>query len=279
MYKVLLLAFVVEALQQNSATFSGIIPLIGQDGFVSAMSVPTFACSFLPAIQSSSPQLKDNLELQLQQGPAFTLSSLLTPSDCDNLIEEFETTLGFGSFQASKNHHGALQIVVPEHACQILSNAMRPFVDCRQVEAHEMPTRVSLEMVGINRRWRVYRYTAGSEEHFAPHIDSAFPPSGHNGRELIWDISAGTIVSRLTLLIYLNDDFVGGETNFFSQKGEIIASVRPEAGSCLVFPQAVGEEALDYARLHWPLHEGSPVRSGQRPKYVIRSDVMFASKK
>ncbi|GAX21775.1 hypothetical protein FisN_31Lh064 [Fistulifera solaris] len=264
MYKVLLLAFVAEALQPKSTTIGGIVPLVGQDGFLAAVSVPTFACSSLPLIQSSSPQFKDDMEPLLQQGPAFTLRSLLTRPVCETLIEEFETTLGFASFQAGKNHHGALQIVVPEDTCQILSNALRPF--CR--EAHEM--------VGINRRWRVYRYASGTNQHFAPHIDSAFPPSGHNGRELVWDISAGTIVSRLTLLIYLNDDFVGGETNFYSQQGDIIASVRPEAGSCLVFPQAVGEEALDYARSHWPLHEGSPVRSGPRPKYVIRSDVMLS---
>jgi hypothetical protein len=226
------------------------------------MSVPTFACSSLPFIQSSSPQFKENLEPVLQQGPAFTLRSLLSRPVCETLITEFETTLGFGSFQAGKNHHGALQIVVPENACQILSNALRPFCGG----------------VGINRRWRVYRYAAGTSQHFAPHIDAAFPPSGHNGRELLWDISTGTIVSGLTLLIYLNDDFVGGETNFYApQQGEILASVRPEAGSCLVFPQAVGEEELGYARLHWPLHEGSPVRSGLRPKYVIRSDVMFVS--
>jgi hypothetical protein len=44
----------------------------------------------------------------------------------------------------------------------------------------------------------------------------------------------------------------------------------------LFFPQAVGEEEVDYARLHWNLHEGSPVIRGNRGKYVIRSDVLFA---
>ena len=50
------------------------------------------------------------------------------------------------------------------------------------------------------------------------------------------------------------------------------------AGSCLLFPQGVGEEAVEYAREHWPLHEGSPIRAG-RPKYVIRSDVLFVTQK
>ena len=74
----------------------------------------------------------------------------------------------------------------------------------------------------------------------------------------------------------LNDDFLGGETNFYSQASKLIASVRPVKGSCLIFPQGVGEDAVEYARRAWPLHEGSPVTSGSaEPKYVIRSDILF----
>lgn len=279
---------IAGALHLKSPTLGSInsLTMPGLDGFVEAMAVPTFACTSLDI--ESSPQLKENLQLPLSQGPAITVRSVLSRALCDSLIEEFES-LGFGSFQAGKNHHGALQIVVPEHSCHVLGEAVRPFVDCSQVEARhcemvsqtagsEVDANEKFVMVGINRRWRVYRYAAGSNERFSPHIDSAFPPSDHNGKELIWDASRGTVVSRLTLLIYLNDDFVGGETNFFSQNNDqLIASVRPEAGSCLIFPQAVGEDALDYTRLHWPLHEGSPVVSGNRPKYVIRSDILFRS--
>jgi predicted O-methyltransferase YrrM len=93
------------------------------------------------------------------------------------------------------------------------------------------------------------------------------------------------IVARLTVLMYLNNDFVGGETKFYQPLGEtngefrLICAVRPMAGSILVFPQAVGEDAVEHARVHWPLHEGSPVQSGKRPKYVVRSDILFAKKK
>ena len=53
---------------------------------------------------------------------------------------------------------------------------------------------------------------------FAPHIDAAFPPSGltADGTDLEWDVSNGTTVSRLTVLMYLNDDFCGGETVFYA---------------------------------------------------------------
>ena len=132
-------------------------------------------------------------------------------------------------------------------------------------------------------------------DNFAPHLDAGFPPSSlsHDGSTLIWDAASdetgnenpglypGDTVSRLTVLIYLNDDFQGGHTKFYSPEVEagdfeVIAAVKPKAGSILVFPQAVGEEAVEYTRKYWPLHKGSPVTSGSRPKYVICSNVLFA---
>ena len=84
-----------------------------------------------------------------------------------------------------------------------------------------------------------YRYDPG--ERFAPHRDGAFRRD--NGE-----------VSLLTVLVYLNDGFAGGET--------VVQGfpVTPERGTALVFE-------------HQLLHEGAAVTSGR--KYVLRSDVMF----
>jgi predicted O-methyltransferase YrrM len=180
----------------------------------------------------------------------------------------------------------------------------------------------SFALTGINRRLRVYRYAPNSNERFAPHIDAGFPPGGTSLDDvddyqnddddtrmttsrtpyLHWDAThqyqsslsvAREVVSRLTVLIYLNDDFTGGHTKFYEPACEresilsaeegssVIASIKPRAGSMLVFPQAVSESAVERARNIWPLHEGSPVTSTtdssnrSRPKYVIRTDVLF----
>jgi hypothetical protein len=154
------------------------------------------------------------------------------------------------------------------------------------------------EYVGINRRWRIYRYLPGTQETFAPHIDAGFPPSGidpiTNDDVMVWDLSNGTIISHLTILFYLNDNFSNGETIFYypinynnnnnnattiASSLQELVSVKPRTGSCLIFPQAVGEDAVDYARQYWPLHEGSPVHhNSTEPKYVIRSDILFRIK-
>lgn len=56
-------------------------------------------------------------------------------------------------------------------------------------------------------------------------------------------------------MIYLNDDFEGGETEF-----ENLLTVTPEKGTALIF--------------YHPLrHEGKALASGL--KYVLRTDVMY----
>jgi hypothetical protein len=254
-----------------------------------------------------------------QHGPAFVVDQVLSPSTCQQIIHDAET-LGFGNFDCGRNHHAALQILVDPKLADTVAQVLAPHIDVHAVEAlrKEMIMKimkmnipidtaststtvnmtpeedVRLIFQGLNRRWRIYRYHSSGNETFAPHIDAGFPPSSLSDDQttLIWDSSEGSdqeMVSRLTVLIYLNDDFVGGETNFYrplsmqrrpnsDQLPPLIASVKPMVGSVLLFPQAVGEDAVDYARQAWPLHEGSPVVSG-RPKYVIRSDAIFVTQK
>ena len=88
--------------------------------------------------------------------------------------------------------------------------------------------------------------------------------------EWVDDIHGGAAVSRLTVLVYLNDGCAGGGTTFFTpgaEEGHVEArGVCPRAGAVLVFPHGEAEGAL--------VHEGSAVAAGGR-KYVIRSDVLF----
>ncbi|CAB9515211.1 expressed unknown protein [Seminavis robusta] len=296
------------------------IRLGDDDDFLGANAVPTFASRKKETSEEEHANRSSSHDTTLQsrglegaiaQGPAFVLDNVLSQDVCEELIDTFENQLGFGNYQAGKNFHGALQIVVPPEVTQPLGQVLSRHVDIRQVEARRTEMLqatthhgsdndntethdVRIVFAGLNRRWRVYRYAPGGEETFAPHIDAGFPPSGltEDGTNLIWDDSASyiddeessstiesEIVSRLTILMYLNEDFVGGETKFYDpqQSSSVIAAVKPVAGSCLVFPQGVGPEAVDYARQHWPLHEGSPVQSGNRPKYVIRSDILFST--
>ena len=128
---------------------------------------------------------------------------------------------------------------------------------------------------GLNRRFRVYRYVPGAE--YRAHIDGAWPPSGiqpataTSPEKYIYDASPPDKKqsSLFTFLIYLNDDFEGGETTFFvpaAREGVLNAyAVRPVMGAVAIFPHGDSRGAL--------LHEGTGVRKGA--KYVIRTEVEF----
>lgn len=57
--------------------------------------------------------------------------------------------------------------------------------------------------------------------------------------------------SRWTLLVYLNDNFTGGGTTFYTDSGEKIMTIQPKAGTSLLF---------DIDR--W--HQGEPVVEGEK---------------
>lgn len=123
---------------------------------------------------------------------------------------------------------------------------------------------------GVNRRFRVYRYVPGAE--YRCHIDGAWPPSGILPDDsYVYDSSPKEKKqsSLFTFLLYLNDEFEGGETTFFlpgATEGTLNAyPVRPVMGAIAVFPHGETKGAL--------LHEGTSVTKGA--KYIIRTDIEY----
>jgi hypothetical protein len=72
-----------------------------------------------------------------------------------------------------------------------------------------------------------------------------------------WYQPTPTVTSLLTVLVYLNDDFEGGQTRFMEQLDEV---VEPERGAAVLFQHKIR-------------HEGCEVRRGK--KYALRTDVMY----
>ncbi len=69
-----------------------------------------------------------------------------------------------------------------------------------------------------------------------------------------------------TILLYLSEGMEGGETNFLEhepwnahQERKLVASITPEAGSAVVFPQNV-------------IHEGAPLKG---IKHFVRTDIFY----
>jgi prolyl 4-hydroxylase len=176
--------------------------------------------------------------------PILTLSHVLSPEECDRCIRAAE---GVGFAEAPITVGPNRFLMAPE-----IRNNRRVMVDDPALSAWLwarieglVPAAVGdWYAVGLNERLRTYRYEPG--QHFDWHRDGAFVRSSEER-------------SLLTVLFYLNDDFLGGSTDFTTQGGEL--QVTPRRGMALLFD-------------HPLCHRGAPVLRGT--KYVLRTDVMYA---
>jgi hypothetical protein len=193
-------------------------------------------------------------------------TNVLTPDECKAIVAAGETVTFVPD--APLREDGDISIlahnfywVVDTAFHDALWSRISPYV----------PAQVDGRVVrGLNRRFRVYRYVPGAE--YRCHIDGAWPPSGILPDDTyVYDASPPEKKqsSLFTFLIYLNDEFEGGETTFFlpaAREGTLNAyPVQPVMGGVAVFPHGDPRLAV--------LHEGTGVRKGA--KYVIRTEIEY----
>lgn len=159
-------------------------------------------------------------------------------AECEALILHAEAK-GFEAASIAAADGAEINTAIRNNARVIEDDFVRATELWGRVRAHLPAFLRGRQAVGVNERFRFYRYDPG--ERFAGHEDAPF--RRENGES-----------SLLTFMIYLNDGFDGGETSFRE------VTVTPQAGAALLFH-------------HDLFHEGSPVTRGR--KYVLRTDVMF----
>lgn len=182
------------------------------------------------------------------------LDGVLTPAECAQVIADGEA-LGFAS---KVSRRSGPPIRDNDRALydpgDVLAAALEQRLQAAVAWAlaHALPPgwRVPADGHFLNRRWRLNRYDTG--EAFKPHFDSGH--AFHEARRTL-----------LSLIIYLNEDFEGGDTVFLDDEAPPVY-VRPRTGAALVFPH-FGPGS--------PLHATSPLRAVPRPKYIARTDLIF----
>jgi predicted 2-oxoglutarate/Fe(II)-dependent dioxygenase YbiX len=171
-----------------------------------------------------------------------TLRGLFSAAECDALVAHAEG-LGFGDAPITTGRGFAMMPEVRNNTRAMDDDPARAEELWRRVRPFVRP-RDGLREVGLNERLRFYRYAPG--QFFRWHCDGAF--RRRPGER-----------SHVTAMVYLNDGFVGGATEF-DVDGDVLRIV-PERGLVLLFD-------------HHLRHQGAPVRDGR--KYVLRTDLMFA---
>lgn len=180
----------------------------------------------------------------------WTVDDFWSPAQCAAMIADAEArgfdeapiTTGRGAVMRKDIRNNERVMFEDRALAASLFEHVRAHVPVELPVRHAPPGTPSWRAVGLNERFRVYRYQPGQQ--FKPHFDGSFI------REKDVEESA------LTFMIYLDDDFVGGAT-VFHDDGVIIT---PKKGIALLF--------------HHPLlHEGRVIERGI--KHVLRTDVMY----
>jgi hypothetical protein len=213
------------------------------------------------------------------------IRDVLSPEECTSIIAAGETIEFIPD--APMRPQGEDTSVLAHNFYWIIDQAFHDKL-WNRVKAFVPEVVAGKKVRGINRRFRVYRYVPGAEYRchigksccpvqylcaWLIHKDGAWPPSGIDAVTDAYQYDSSPANARqsslFTFLIYLNDDFKGGETTFFipSVKDGVINAypVKPIMGSVAVFPHGEAQGAL--------LHEGTGVVEGA--KYVIRTDVEY----
>jgi len=209
---------------------------------------------------------------ELAQVPgAFQLLNVLTKQECESFVSISEQ-LGFlpdaaVSLPRSVRHNDSLTWIVDEQTDGIIWQRIAHLMDDRQAIFD------GSKALGVNARFRFYRYNA--KDYFKPHSDGSWPGSRVINDDLIANAYPDRH-SRMTFLIFLTEDFSGGETRFLvnAEDSTLPATsmdkvknvdVRTPVGGILCFPHGIHP-------LHC-IHSSVPITDGV--KYIIRSDVLF----
>lgn len=184
----------------------------------------------------------------------FTITNVLTPEECKEWAAKAETEGYAASGVKSIFAGNRLRVCfVDDVKASVIWSRIAPFVKERE---HHKKADLNGEVetvpwgkykpVGINPLLRCSKYLPGGD--FRLHHDTCY------ARDKKY-------VGFMTILIYLNDNFEGGETVIFENMTHEPHAIIPETGKIFAF-------------YHYQGHSGMQVKSGN--KLVVRSEIMYS---
>ncbi len=196
------------------------------------------------------------------------LENVLSNQECDNLIAQSDPFYEKLDDEYKIDERDSYRTLAEDDIfAKILYDRIKPYLNDPSLNGI-MPCGFGVDGLWhpekINSCFRYCKYVQNSRG-FAPHRDATY-------------IQNENLRSICTILVYLNDNFEGGETSFYKtlQKRKIYQTVademkegfikryqyKPIKGSVLIFN-------------HNMIHAGEPLISDSKSKYIIRSDVVF----
>lgn len=178
------------------------------------------------------------MQLNRLSNDIFTIDNFWTAQECESFIAESEL-LGYEPATVDTENGQIVVEAVRNNNRVLHTDILLAETLWKKLEPLAPPKIGNSVAVGLNELFRFYKYQSGQE--FKKHRDQSF-------------IRNEVEASYFTFMIYLNDNYIGGETTFNS------ITIQPKQGMVLLFQ-------------HDLEHEGSSVKEGT--KYVLRSDIMY----
>lgn len=168
----------------------------------------------------------------------YSLEGFLTNDECDTFIQKTETA-GYQPATIQTDAGPRLVDFVRNNNRVIVDDKVLAQSSWEKLKGFAPPRLGQSIAIGLNERFRFNKYQPGQQ--FKKHRDQSF-------------IRNSNEASYYTFMVYLNEDYSGGETKFNN------LVVTPKKGSALIF-------------YHYLEHEGAEVLKGT--KYVLRTDIMY----
>lgn len=188
------------------------------------------------------------MEIGKAQVPDYTVKEIddfLTPQECDYLIKlaepKLETSMVYyiGGDILNEKHRKSDQAWIKDEDDRLAAS-----IAARVASLSGLPTKNQEDL-------QIVSYPTGG--FFNPHYDAC-----DGNREFCGRMDGRSGPRIYTYLIYLNDDFEGGETVFPNTK----MSIKPKRGKCVVFQNTL--HAPDGRIIAQSLHGGNPVTKGRK---------------
>jgi hypothetical protein len=222
---------------------------------------------FVPDLKFDEKNIKMTIPDVNTKKSLYYLENVLTNDECQHLL--FLSEKKYSSLTEEFlpiEREGNRLLTLDEKFSSILYDRIKNYIitdpKLENIEPCGFGTDGDWKINSVNKCFRYNQYIAPSIG-FKPHRDATF-------------IENEDIRSILSILIYLNDDFLGGDTVFYDtlntrNKNDIVIDemksgyierfrYKPKKGSVLIFN-------------HNMIHEGTHLLTGS--KCVIRSDIIF----
>lgn len=171
------------------------------------------------------------------------IPNFLTPVECDLIVELSKNRLS-NSFVYSENSDDYVTKYRISEQCW-LNNEVDPLIK----KISDLVAKRTGTSISDQEELQVVRYKPGG--YFRPHYDAC-----DGNKQFCKRMNDGKGPRLLTVLVYLNDDYSGGETIFPNLK----KTIQPEKGKAILF------YSIDHRGdiLRDSLHGGDPVKSGEK---------------